>query len=100
MLRGEHGVTIADDIEACELVRDQAGSDYRLMLDSAWAYSYPEAVSVGKAIEDLGFYWYEDPLPADDIHGYRRSEATAVDPDHGHRDDRGRVVRAGRMAHE
>jgi L-alanine-DL-glutamate epimerase-like enolase superfamily enzyme len=72
MLRGEAGVTIADDIEACELVRDQVGSDYRVMLDSAWAYSYPEALAVGRAIEDLDYYWYEDPLQADDIHGYRR----------------------------
>jgi L-alanine-DL-glutamate epimerase-like enolase superfamily enzyme len=72
MLRGEPGVTIADDIEACELVRDAVGPDYRLMLDSAWAYSYPEALTVGQAIEDLGYYWYEDPLQADDIYGYRR----------------------------
>jgi len=72
MLRGERGVTIADDIEACQLVRDRVGEQYRLMLDSAWAYSYPEAVSVGRAIEDLDYYWYEDPLPTGDIHGYRR----------------------------
>jgi L-alanine-DL-glutamate epimerase-like enolase superfamily enzyme len=39
MLRAEQGVTIADDIEACEPVRDRVGGDYRLMLDSAWAYS-------------------------------------------------------------
>lgn len=71
MLHGEP-VTIADDIEACDLVRDQVGSDYRLMLDSAWAYSYPEALTVGQAIQDLDYYWYEDPLPADDIYGYRR----------------------------
>ena len=72
MLRGERGVTIADDIDACQLVRDRVGEHYRLMLDSAWAYSYPEAVSVGRAIEDLDYYWYEDPLPTGDIHGYRR----------------------------
>ncbi len=72
MLRGERGVTTADDIVACELVRGAVGPDYRLMLDSAWAYSYPEALTVGQAIEDLGYYWYEDPLQADDIYGYRR----------------------------
>jgi L-alanine-DL-glutamate epimerase-like enolase superfamily enzyme len=72
MLRGEPGVTIHDDIEACDLVRDQVGPQYRLMLDSAWAYSYPEALAVGHAIQDLDYYWYEDPLQADDIYGYRR----------------------------
>ena len=34
------------------------------MLDSAWAYSYAEAVKVGQAIEDLGYYWYGDPPPS------------------------------------
>ena len=72
MLRGESGVTIADDITACRLVREAVGADYRVMLDSAWAYSYPEALRVGQAIEELDYYWYEDPLAADDIHGYRR----------------------------
>ena len=43
-----------------------------LMLDSSWAYSYADALRVGQAIEDLGYYWYEDPLPDRDIHGYVR----------------------------
>ena len=41
-----------------------------LMLDSSWCYSYPEALRVGRAIEALGFEWFEDPLPVDDINGY------------------------------
>ena len=40
------------------------------MLDSTWAYQYPEALRVGKAIEELGFYWYEDPLADDDLYNY------------------------------
>ena len=31
------------------------------MLDSTWAYTYDNAIKVGRAIEDLNFYWYEDP---------------------------------------
>jgi hypothetical protein len=42
------------------------------MLDSVWSYSYPEALRVGQAIQDLGYFWYEDPLPDHDIHGYQR----------------------------
>jgi L-alanine-DL-glutamate epimerase-like enolase superfamily enzyme len=43
-----------------------------LMLDPSWSYNYPEALRVGQAIQDLGYLWYEDPLPAHDIHGYAR----------------------------
>jgi L-alanine-DL-glutamate epimerase-like enolase superfamily enzyme len=55
------------DIRVCAAVRKAVGGDYRLMLDSTWAYQYPEALRVGQAIEALGFYWYEDPLLEDDL---------------------------------
>ena len=58
------------DIKICEMVRKAVGDDYRLMLDACWAYSYPDALRVGRAAEELDFYWYEDPLPYDDIYGY------------------------------
>jgi L-alanine-DL-glutamate epimerase-like enolase superfamily enzyme len=55
------------DIRICDAVRAAVGDGYRLMLDSTWAYRYPEALRVGQAIEGLGFYWYEDPLFEDDL---------------------------------
>ncbi|MEM7219414.1 MAG: enolase C-terminal domain-like protein [Pseudomonadota bacterium] len=58
------------DIEICRRVRDAVGGDYRLMLDSTWSYDYPQALRVGRAVEELDFYWYEDPLAYDDINGY------------------------------
>lgn len=56
-----------EDIRICEAVRKAVGDDLRLMLDSTWAYRYPEALRVGQAIERLGYYWYEDPLAEDDL---------------------------------
>ena len=58
------------DIKICEAVRLAVGDDYRIMLDSTWSYDYPSALRVGKAVEELGFYWYEDPLAYDDLYGY------------------------------
>ena len=58
------------DIEVCQAVRRAVGDDFRLMLDSTWSYNFPAAMRVGRAIEELGFYWYEDPLAADDLYGY------------------------------
>jgi len=50
------------DIALCTAVRKAVGDDYVLMLDAGWAYNYPDALKVGRAIEDLGYLWYEDPL--------------------------------------
>lgn len=58
------------DIRICKAVRKAVGDDYRVMLDSTWSYDYPDALRVGRAIEELDFYWYEDPLPYDDLYGY------------------------------
>jgi L-alanine-DL-glutamate epimerase-like enolase superfamily enzyme len=63
---------VAFDIQACAEVRSAVGAEMTLMLDPSWSYDYPQALQVGKAIQDLGYYWYEDPLPAQDIYGYQR----------------------------
>jgi L-alanine-DL-glutamate epimerase-like enolase superfamily enzyme len=58
------------DIEICRAVRKAVGDDYRLMLDSMWAYSYEDALRVGLVVQDLNYYWYEDPLVDDDLYNY------------------------------
>ena len=65
----------AVDIEICRAVRKAVGDGFTLMLDSTWAYDYPAALRVGRAIEELGFYWYEDPLADDDIYNYVKLKA-------------------------
>lgn len=74
------GVTIADDIAACAAVAEAVGSDMALMLDASWGYSFGEALRVGRAIEELDYEWYEDPLPAEDIHGYVRLQQSLQIP--------------------
>ena len=58
------------DIKVCKKVREAVGDEYRVMLDSTWSYDYPQALRVGKAVEEMDFYWYEDPLIEDDIYNY------------------------------
>jgi L-alanine-DL-glutamate epimerase-like enolase superfamily enzyme len=60
----------AVDIEVCRAVRQAVGDGFTVMLDPTWSYQYPEALRVGRVIEDLGFHWYEDPLADDDIYNY------------------------------
>jgi L-alanine-DL-glutamate epimerase-like enolase superfamily enzyme len=58
-----------EDIEVCRAVRDAVGDDYDIMLDSTWSYTYDHAIKVGRAIEEMNFFWYEDPLADDDLMG-------------------------------
>src|SRR5882757_8773108 len=58
-----------EDIAVCEAVRNAVG-DYKIMLDSTWSYDFPAAVRVGRAIEEMDFHWYEDPLAEQDIYNY------------------------------
>lgn len=58
------------DVAICRAVRKAVGDDMVLMLDAIWAYGYEDAVRVGRAIEELNFFWYEDPLAEDDLYNY------------------------------
>ncbi|MEN0076436.1 MAG: enolase C-terminal domain-like protein [Paracraurococcus sp.] len=58
------------DIKVCEAVRRAVGEDFPLMLDSTWSYNYYQALKVGRAIEELGFLWFEDPLSEWEIPNY------------------------------
>jgi L-alanine-DL-glutamate epimerase-like enolase superfamily enzyme len=59
-----------EDIAVCEAVRRAVGDDCTIMLDSTWSYDFPAAVRVGRAIEEMGFHWYEDPLADQDLYNY------------------------------
>jgi L-alanine-DL-glutamate epimerase-like enolase superfamily enzyme len=60
------------DVEVCQAVKDAVGDSMALMLDSMWSYTYEDAVRVGRAIQDMGYYWYEDPLAEDDLYAYTK----------------------------
>ncbi len=62
--------SVEGDIAVCRAVREAVGDDYRIMLDSTWAYDYPDALRVGLVAQELNFYWYEDPFAEDDIGNY------------------------------
>ena len=64
-----HGVP-REDIEICRAVRRAVGDRLALMLDSMWSYGYEDALRVGRAVEELDFLWYEDPLAEEDLYNY------------------------------
>ncbi len=56
-------------IEACRAVRQAVGDDMKLMLDHGTDDNRERALQVGRELEKLNFYWFEEPLPDYDIEG-------------------------------
>lgn len=60
------------DIEFVRMIREAVGDDIMLTVDANCAYSedVPKALMVGRALQDLGIYWFEEPIAPNDIDGY------------------------------
>lgn len=43
-------------------LRDEAPPGFELMADGNAAYSLPDAIRMGRILQDLGFRWYEEPM--------------------------------------
>lgn len=51
------------DIAVCEALADRVGDKLDLMIDCSSLYeTYADALEVGRVVDDLDFFWYEDPL--------------------------------------
>ncbi len=65
------------------LMRDLAqavAGRMELMLDGNQRLTEPQALQIAAAIEQLGFAWFEEPIPQDDIAGYARLAAAVGIP--------------------
>ncbi len=51
------------DIGVLAKVRDAVGPDIRLQTDGNGGMTFPTAVAFGKELEQLGFYFFEEPIP-------------------------------------
>ncbi|MBM3458531.1 MAG: enolase, partial [Armatimonadetes bacterium] len=54
--------SVQTDLKACAAVREAVGPDFPLMLDANHWYSRTEALELGRGIQALGYYWYEEPM--------------------------------------
>jgi L-alanine-DL-glutamate epimerase-like enolase superfamily enzyme len=63
------GTALARDIQRVTLLRDLVGPDVNLMVDANGGYTQGQAVRMGRAYEDLGVIWFEEPLSSDDLTG-------------------------------
>jgi L-alanine-DL-glutamate epimerase-like enolase superfamily enzyme len=60
------GRPLAEERERVRAVREALGDGVTLLVDANWAWSTPEAVRMGRMLEEERVYWLEDPLATED----------------------------------
>jgi len=77
-------IKIANPVrDACRRIarlRKRAGDDIELCVDANWAYTLEEAVEVGRALSDNGYFWFEEPLRPEDEAGYEELHRRCATP--------------------
>ena len=63
----------------------RAVGDFTIMLDSTWSYDFPAALRVGRAVEEMGFHWYEIRSPTRTSTTTSKLKQRLSDPDPRHR---------------
>ncbi len=69
------GLGARDDVRLCDAVRRGVGEDFRFMVDANHCYTTSDAFYVGRALEELDAYWFEEPVAPEDHDGYRELRA-------------------------
>jgi L-alanine-DL-glutamate epimerase-like enolase superfamily enzyme len=62
--------TLEADARRVEVVRAAVGPATVLMVDANQSLSTAEAIRRGRVFQQMGCYWFEEPLPAQDFDGY------------------------------
>ena len=77
MEQGYHAVKIKvgrqsleDDVRRIRLAMDITGKGKRVMVDANQAFNRNEALRRGRIYQEMGCFWYEEPLPPQDMEGF------------------------------
>ena len=77
MEQGYHAVKIKvgrqsleDDVRRIRLAMDITGKGKRVMVDANQAFNRNEALRRGRVYQEMGCFWYEEPLPPQDMEGF------------------------------
>lgn len=65
------GLGAKDDVKLARAVRDGIGDSFDFMVDANHCYTTSDAFYVGRALDELGAYWFEEPVAPEDQDGYR-----------------------------
>jgi L-alanine-DL-glutamate epimerase-like enolase superfamily enzyme len=64
--------SLDDDVRRIRLALDTIGKDRRLMVDANQVFDHKEALRRGKVYQEMGCFWFEEPLPPHDMEGFAR----------------------------
>lgn len=70
------GFGVSEDAAVTRAIRDTIGEDAALMIDANHAYDAIAAIRLGREVEELDIGWFEEPVPPEDLAGYRAVKAT------------------------
>ncbi len=66
----EGAPSVRHDLEACAAVREVYGPEAHLMLDPFHYYSRLEALALARGLEELNYYWMEEPMDENSMSSY------------------------------
>jgi L-alanine-DL-glutamate epimerase-like enolase superfamily enzyme len=61
---------VHEDVERLKAVRDAVGPKMHIMVDANQSMTVAEAKRRARAFEPFDLFWFEEPLPADDVIGH------------------------------
>jgi len=64
-----------EDVERLAAVREALGSKRTLMVDANERFTHAEAIKRAHMWEPFNLFWFEEPLPAEDISGHAKVKA-------------------------
>jgi D-galactarolactone cycloisomerase len=74
------GFGLDEDVRLCRAVRKAVGDGVTIMVDANHAYDAVAAIRLGRRIEELDIAWFEEPVPPEDIDGYKEVKAALSIP--------------------
>ncbi|MGE5615203.1 MAG: mandelate racemase/muconate lactonizing enzyme family protein [Bacillota bacterium] len=63
-------LSIKEDLERVDIVRDFIGPDIKLLVDANNAYNRIDALKMGRELDKRNIFWFEEPLNPEDLEGY------------------------------
>ena len=64
------GYGIKKDLEYVKAIREAIGNELYLMVDANHAYNASEAIQLAREMERFDIFWFEEPVPPEDLEGY------------------------------
>ena len=62
--------SLEEDVRRIRLAQEVLGKNRRLMVDANQVFNRNDALRRGRVYQEMGCFWYEEPLPPQDMEGY------------------------------